>query len=1044
MYPMNDFGNTGKWTEFITGNAEFVERNMNTVKIRVNEANAVGCLATVNPVDAVAEGILDVEIFADRQAAVTGLSISQVQGETAGYNLRLVRDVAYGVICWRQGSADFIMADTEPPEKMVSLRMVINAATRTVTYYYNGSQIYTGSISSVFNLNALYIGIYASATRGDRTVLGTTTFTSYYTPPPQYTLTIQATTGGTTSPAVGTYTYDEGASVQVTAIANTGYKFDHWELDGVNVGSVNPITITMDKDHTLLAVFSEIPPTPPTVEVINPCTELSYAFQGRTGSWMNNGKAPYAEAVIVSDGDLLPDGKTVKSYLSGKCTRLMSGFTDSERQCCNFYAGWLNPAANWDLRGLELLKVRLLTNYPNASIVVYVTADGWTKIGEVRLSPGEFPIDSWFEVAVDLRAMGASPELLSKVKAICLYVAPIGNQYNTYVLTEYWTVEPATGPVPLGCSITPTTAVIKINEVTGFTATAWGGTPPYTVEWILNGAVVRTDTISASGGSVVYNFSSAIVGSYQLFARVTDSSSPPQTKDTEVASIVVKAPLPPREPCRPLHVEGNLIKDDMGRIVHLHGVNWHGFEDHPYGHLVDINGQIHYGTWNIDIIRDMLNGLVEWGVNCIRCHSSAVIWKGNYGNIQSNFQTLLTECLQRGIYVILDFYDVGYYNMGAAQDPVPWRPTNPDFGPVTDVTGYSTVTWKRLADVFPDIASFVEFWRMIANLLKNYPNVIFEFWNEPHVAPGLTREEAMSEFFSFVQQAVNAVRETGANQLILVQWGYGVAYYPWQPGTYSIIPWVNEYFSKLSDPAGNLVVSTHCYRVYDGFGRWPDGHRGYTVQELTEAFTDEFLPVAETYPLIIGEIGANLGASDYNNEITAFRNAFDILGQKGVHYTAFWWFPQGPRALLSGQPNYAPTDAGLQLIEAIQSLTPITPGKGVLECHAYIDTQEIAASVEIVGVGTYTTPFSIELDAGNYILNATYEKQMQTKTATITEGTTTRIDFKFTAPAPPTPPKPIGILAAWGFPICSRLPNLPPCPIILNWAKRMGYIKEGA
>jgi hypothetical protein len=233
---------------------------MNTVKIRVNEANAVGCLATVNPVDAVAEGVLDVEIFADRLTAVTGLSISQVQGETDGYSLRLVRDVAYGVICWKHGGAGFIMADTEPPEKTVSLRMVIDAATRTVTYYYNGSQIYTGNIMTAYNLNALYIGIYASATRAGRTVLGTTTFTSYYTPSPQYTLTIQATTGGTTSPAVGTYTYDGGTSVQVTAIASAGYNFDHWELDGTDIGSVNPTVVTMDMNHTLLAVFTEIPP----------------------------------------------------------------------------------------------------------------------------------------------------------------------------------------------------------------------------------------------------------------------------------------------------------------------------------------------------------------------------------------------------------------------------------------------------------------------------------------------------------------------------------------------------------------------------------------------------------------------------------------------------------------------------------------------------------------------------------------------------------------------------------------------------------------
>jgi len=76
-----------------------------------------------------------------------------------------------------------------------------------------------------------------------------------------YKLTITTTTGGTTSPAPGTYTYAAGSLVQVTAIPYTNYKFDYWELDGANVGSANPYTVLMDKNHTLRAVFSVIPLT---------------------------------------------------------------------------------------------------------------------------------------------------------------------------------------------------------------------------------------------------------------------------------------------------------------------------------------------------------------------------------------------------------------------------------------------------------------------------------------------------------------------------------------------------------------------------------------------------------------------------------------------------------------------------------------------------------------------------------------------------------------------------------------------------------------
>jgi hypothetical protein len=71
-----------------------------------------------------------------------------------------------------------------------------------------------------------------------------------------YTLTITTTAGGTTNPSPGTYTYIEGTAVTVTATASTGYGFDHWELDGSNVGSPNPTIVTMDAAHTLHALFT--------------------------------------------------------------------------------------------------------------------------------------------------------------------------------------------------------------------------------------------------------------------------------------------------------------------------------------------------------------------------------------------------------------------------------------------------------------------------------------------------------------------------------------------------------------------------------------------------------------------------------------------------------------------------------------------------------------------------------------------------------------------------------------------------------------------
>ncbi len=66
-------------------------------------------------------------------------------------------------------------------------------------------------------------------------------------------LTISSTTGGSTTPNNGTYQYTD--TVQVTANPDSGYSFHHWTLDGNNAGSDNPITVQMNNNHTLVAIF---------------------------------------------------------------------------------------------------------------------------------------------------------------------------------------------------------------------------------------------------------------------------------------------------------------------------------------------------------------------------------------------------------------------------------------------------------------------------------------------------------------------------------------------------------------------------------------------------------------------------------------------------------------------------------------------------------------------------------------------------------------------------------------------------------------------
>jgi hypothetical protein len=80
------------------------------------------------------------------------------------------------------------------------------------------------------------------------------TLEAFFTAMPTHTLTISSSGNGTTDPS-GICQYIENSQAQVTATAGEGSVFDHWLKDSQNAGSNQTITVTMDDDYTLEAVF---------------------------------------------------------------------------------------------------------------------------------------------------------------------------------------------------------------------------------------------------------------------------------------------------------------------------------------------------------------------------------------------------------------------------------------------------------------------------------------------------------------------------------------------------------------------------------------------------------------------------------------------------------------------------------------------------------------------------------------------------------------------------------------------------------------------
>ena len=104
------------------------------------------------------------------------------------------------------------------------------------TYIYETSALYSNPAGESMRSNPAEVIIEPAAT--------------------QYQLNILTQGSGTTSPTPGSYTYNEGSQVTLTAIPGENHYFVQWLDNGESISQEATVTITMDADRTLTAVFS--------------------------------------------------------------------------------------------------------------------------------------------------------------------------------------------------------------------------------------------------------------------------------------------------------------------------------------------------------------------------------------------------------------------------------------------------------------------------------------------------------------------------------------------------------------------------------------------------------------------------------------------------------------------------------------------------------------------------------------------------------------------------------------------------------------------
>lgn len=382
-------------------------------------------------------------------------------------------------------------------------------------------------------------------------------------------------------------------------------------------------------------------------------------------------------------------------------------------------------------------------------------------------------------------------------------------------------------------------------------------------------------------------------------------------------------------PILPLHVDGKYIKNYYNQTVILRGVNKVEFADDPDG--------IWMGStmWTDSNVKAELDIMKSWGVNVVDFHISIELTKydigPNSGHPASPYCSISAmEALRRvaqfaaekGIYVIFGGYSVRSYWSGADQDALPFPPYQKSV---------------NASEIIASKEEFAEWWGMLAREFKNYPNVIFELWNEPHntATANKTNDEAFADWVNATQQCINAIRAAGFTGLIIHNWETGVYCAiledeqgnPYGKWGYRLQDWVPNFLSNISDPTGNIVLGVHGYCSEGAVGLYTEPslqekwgtYYPYVYSHVKTALEYEGLKwwnETVNYPLHWGEFGLRMGWKDsgnidaHNKEVERFTNQLTVFHEYGLHYECFWWRNIGIYRLHSGPPNFTPTDGG--------------------------------------------------------------------------------------------------------------------------------------
>jgi len=414
---------------------------------------------------------------------------------------------------------------------------------------------------------------------------------------------------------------------------------------------------------------------------------------------------------------------------------------------------------------------------------------------------------------------------------------------------------------PANTAAPAVTGTAQVGQTLTSDTGSWSGTTPitYAYKW-QDCSSTGASCASISGAtSSTYKLTAADQGHTVRSVVSASNSAGSASAHSAVTAVVQAAPA-----LDGIHVSGNLLVDDLGNVVHLHGVNYSGSE------YACVQG---WGIFDGPSDQSMVNALKSWHVDIVRIPLNEDCWLNingipsayagaNYQNAIVNFVNLLN---QNGIYAELSLM-WGAPGTNKATD----QPAAPD-------ADHSPAMWSSMAATF-----------------KNNENVILAPWGETTVGWTCFMQTACGDpgyQTATMQQAVTLMRQAGYGGPIVIP----CIDYANQCANYGGSSWLA---SHPTDPDNQLLAEAHIY--------------GKNSCDTTTCFNSDLAPLAQQFPLVFGETGETYDASDCGSSyISTFLNWAD---SHGVGYETWTWTAWGNCSALISDFGGTPANAYAQWV----------------------------------------------------------------------------------------------------------------------------------